>query len=78
MTYPLSISGIAAAAFFDLGLDEKSASFLYLILRLPGAAVHAIEQEAMGWKKFPFFAENIILKNDPGFKGVPDIKGLNI
>ena len=78
VTYPLSISGIAAAAFFDLGLDEKSASFLYLILRLPGAAVHAIEQEAMGWKKFPFFAENIILKNDPGFKGVPDIKGLNI
>lgn len=76
--YPLSVSGIAAAAFYDLGFDEKSASFLYLVLRLPGAAAHAIEQQGMGWKKFPFFAENIVLKNDPGFKGVPEIKGLSI
>lgn len=76
--YPLSISGIAAAAFYDLGFEEKQAAYLYLILRLPGAAVHAIEQEGMGWKKFPFFAENIVLKNDPGFMGVPEIRGLNI
>ena len=76
--YPLSISAIAAAVFYDLGFDENSASFLYLILRLPGAAAHAIEQQGMGWKKFPFFAENIVLKNDPGFKGVPEIKGLSI
>lgn len=76
--YPLSLSGIAAAAFYDLGLDEKVAAYLYLILRLPGAAVHSIEQEGMGWKKFPFFADNIILKNDPGSMGVPEIRGLNI
>ncbi|MFV1872565.1 MAG: citryl-CoA lyase [Oleiphilus sp.] len=76
--YPLSLAGIAAAAFYDLGLDEKVAAYLYLILRLPGAAAHAIEQEGMGWKKFPFFAENIVLKNDPGFMGVPEIRGLNI
>ena len=78
MGYPLSLSGIAAAAFYDLGFDEKAAAYLYLIFRLPGAAVHAIEQEGMGWKKFPFFAENIVLKNDPGSMGIPEIRGLNI
>ena len=76
--YPLALSGIAAAAFYDLGLDEKVAAYLYLILRLPGAAAHAIEQEGMGWKKFPFFADNIVLKNDPGFMGVPEVRGLKL
>lgn len=76
--YPLSLAGIAAAAFYDLGLDEKVAAYLYLILRLPGAAAHAIEQEGMGWKKFPFFADNIVLKNDPGFMGVPEVRGLKL
>lgn len=76
--YPLALSGIAAAALYDLGFDEKIAAYLYLILRLPGSAAHAIEQEGMGWKKFPFFADNIVLKNDPGFMGVPEIRGLTI
>lgn len=64
--YPLAMSGVAAAAFVDLGLDEDQASMLYLILRLPGAAVHAIEQQKMGWKRFPFFGPAIELENDPG------------
>lgn len=28
---------------------------LYLLLRLPGAAVHALEQKRYGFKRFPFF-----------------------
>lgn len=76
--YPLALSGISAAAFYDLGFDEKVTAYLYLILRLPGSAAHAIEQQAFGWKKFPFFAENIVLKDDPGFMGMPSISGLDI
>jgi citrate synthase len=37
---------------------------LFLLLRLPGAAVHALEQKDYGHKKFPFF--RIELENDPG------------
>ena len=52
---PLSLAGIAAAAFADLGFAPDEAEILYLILRLPGAAAHAIEQRKLGHKKFPFF-----------------------
>lgn len=64
--YPISISAIAAAAFVDLGLDRDQGSMLYLILRLPGAAAHALEQKKMGWKKFPFYSSAIELEDDPG------------
>ena len=37
---------------------------LHLLLRLPGAAVHALEQKGYGHKNFPFF--RIELENDPG------------
>ena len=37
-----------------------------LMLRLPGAAVHALEQRKMGWKKFPFYSSAIELEDDPG------------
>jgi citrate synthase len=37
---------------------------LYLLLRLPGAAVHALEQRDGGYKNFPFFS--VELENDPG------------
>jgi len=77
-SYPMSISLIACAAFYDLGFDEHQASMLYLILRLPGAAVHALEQRDLGWKKFPFFADAIQLSNDPGDKGLPVLEGLNL
>ena len=76
--YPLALSGIAAAAFYDLGMDEHQASMLYLILRLPGAAAHALEQRNVNWKQFPFFANNIELIDDPGFKGIPTIEGLSL
>lgn len=74
--YPLSLSGIASAAFYDLGMDEHQASMLYLIMRLPGAAVHAIEQRSTPWNRFPFFGDSINLIDDPGAKGVPNIEGM--
>ncbi|MDX1755073.1 MAG: citryl-CoA lyase [Marinobacter sp.] len=64
--YPLAMAGIAGAAFTDLGLNPEQGSMLYLILRLPGAAVHALEQQGMGWKNFPFYADAIELTDDPG------------
>lgn len=61
---PLSMTGVAAAALHDLGLDPEQGEMLHLLLRLPGAAVHALEQKDYGHKKFPFF--RIELENDPG------------
>ncbi|MGK2914550.1 MAG: hypothetical protein ACSLE5_08885, partial [Porticoccaceae bacterium] len=63
---PLALSGVAAAAFHDLGFSPESAEALYLLLRLPGAAAHAVEQEQMGWGRFPFFIDGVTLTNDPG------------
>jgi citrate synthase len=60
---PLALSGVAAAAFIDLGLAAEQGEMLHLLLRLPGAAAHALEQRGHGHKKFPFFA--LDLQNDP-------------
>lgn len=51
---PLALSGVAAAAFGDLGFTPEKAEMMYLFMRLPGAAAHALEQRASGYKKFPF------------------------
>ena len=51
---PLALSGVAAAAFSDLGLTPEQGEIMYLLLRLPGAAAHALEQRPLGYKKFPF------------------------
>lgn len=75
---PLSMTGVIASALFDLGLNAKQAEMLYLILRLPGAAIHALEQEKLGWKKFPFFGQNTILTDDPGAMGTPTIEGFDL
>jgi len=60
---PLAFSGVAAAALFDLGFSPEQAEMLYLLLRLPGAAVHALEQEKLGWRKYPFFANGFKLNS---------------
>src|SRR5690606_33634878 len=39
---PLAISGVAAAAMADLELAPDQGEMLHLLLRLPGAAVHAL------------------------------------
>lgn len=70
---PLTLSAVAAAAFADLGFSPTQATMLYLILRLPGAAVHAIEQEKLGWKKFPAYGQAIEINNDPGSFEMPDV-----
>jgi citrate synthase len=52
---PLSMSGVAAAALGDLGFDPREGEMIFLLLRLPGAAAHALEQGALGHKRFPFY-----------------------
>lgn len=52
---PLALAGVAAAAFADLGFAPEQGEMLHLLLRLPGAAAHAMEQWHYGHKKFPFF-----------------------
>lgn len=60
---PLAISGVAAAALLDLGFSAREGEMLYLLLRLPGAAAHALEQERYGFKQFPFYP--VQLEDDP-------------
>jgi len=51
---PLAMGAVAAAALADLGFSPEQGEMLFLLLRLPGAAAHALEQRAMGFKRFPF------------------------
>ncbi len=52
---PLSMAGVAACVFADLGLVPSEGEMLYLLLRLPGAAAHALEQQGQGYRRFPFY-----------------------
>lgn len=52
---PLAMSGVAAAALSELGFLPEQGEMLHLLLRLPGAAAHALEQRHHGYKEFPFF-----------------------
>jgi citrate synthase len=54
--HPLSMLGVAAAAFADLGMLPDEAEMLFLLFRLPGAAAHALEQQRLGHRHFPFYA----------------------
>jgi len=63
----LAMTGVAAAAFVDMGFTPDQGEMLHLLLRLPGAAAHALEQRSVGHKNFPFFA--LHLQNDP--RGTP-------
>lgn len=77
--YPISISLIVATVFYELGLSREKAELLYLLLILPGAAVHALEAKKQGWKQFPFFGQSIELEDDPGKKGeLPELKGTSL
>jgi citrate synthase len=62
---PLSMTGVIAAAFTDLELNDEQAEILFLLLRLPGAAAHSLEQKKLGWRKYPFFGDKLTLTNDP-------------
>ena len=63
---PLAMSGVAAAALNDLEMSADQAEILYMMLRLPGAAAHSLEQEKLGWRRYPFFGDGLKLTNDPG------------
>jgi citrate synthase len=52
---PLATSGVAACALIDLGFTPAEGEMLFLMLRLPGAAAHALEQQRLGYKRFPFY-----------------------
>jgi citrate synthase len=54
--HPLALTGVAAAALADLGFFPAEGEMLFLLLRLPGAAAHALEQAGYGHKRFPFYA----------------------
>jgi len=60
---PLALSGVAAAAFCALGFTPAQGEMLTLLMRLPGAAAHALEQADIGFRQFPFF--ELDLQNDP-------------
>lgn len=66
---PLAMTGVAAAALTDLGLDPQEGEMLFLLLRLPGAAVHALEQQVNGWRRYPIHPEGLILQDDPACVG---------
>jgi len=51
----MNLTGVAAAAFADLGVSSAPAEALYLLMRLPGALAHALEQSERGYRNFPFF-----------------------
>jgi citrate synthase len=63
---PLQLSGVAAAALHDFGFSPQAGEMLYLMLRLPGAAAHALEQQALGYKRFPF--PPVELEDDPALR----------
>lgn len=62
----LAISGVAAAALVDIGFNDEQSEILYLLLRLPGAAAHAIEQREYGYRQYPFFSKSLVLKEYTG------------
>lgn len=56
--------GVVGAALRSLGFDSQQGELLYLILRLPGAAAHALEQRSLGWRKYPFFKDAIKVQKE--------------
>jgi citrate synthase len=60
---PLAMSGVTAAALADLEFTPEEGEMLYLLLRLPGAAAHALEQSKHGYRRFPFYP--VELEDDP-------------
>ncbi len=62
---PLTMLGVTSAAFTDLAFEPEQAEMLFLLLRLPGAAAHALEQRHVGHKRYPFFKDGLKLQNHP-------------
>jgi citrate synthase len=71
--YALSLNGVISCVLYELGFTPKQAEMLFLILRLPGAAAHALEQQELGWQQFPYFGKNTVLTDDPQTSPKPQI-----
>ena len=56
-TMPLAMTSVISAILHDIGFDAEQSEMIYLMMRLPGAAVHALEQKAQGWKNYPFYLD---------------------
>jgi len=69
----LAMTGVFAAACVDLALSAEQSEMLFLQLRLSGAAVHALEQQQLGWKKFPYVSQLIDLQQDAPQFAMPNI-----
>ena len=66
---PITMVTVSTCVLTDLGFDIDQSELLFLLLRLPGAAAHALEQKGNGWRKFPFFSDGLKLlarKNEFG------------
>ncbi|HNL81475.1 MAG TPA: hypothetical protein PKL69_14160, partial [Agitococcus sp.] len=74
----LAMTGVFAAACLDLGLNAEQAEMLFLQLRLSGAAVHALEQQQLGWKKFPYVSQLIDLQKDAPVFPMPNIEDFDL
>ena len=58
---PIAFAMVIATAFTDLELFSEQGEMLYLLLRLPGASAHALEQKGYGVNKYPFFLHGLKL-----------------
>lgn len=61
---PMNMMGVSAATLNALEFSLAESEMLFLLLRLPGAAAHAVEQQKLGWKKYPFFLNGLVLTKD--------------
>lgn len=52
---PITMTMVIACTLTELDFSPEEGEMLSLILRLPGAAAHALEQRQLGHKKFPFY-----------------------
>lgn len=52
---PITMTMVIAAALLELDFSPEQGEMLTLLLRLPGAAAHTLEQQKNGHKKFPFY-----------------------
>ncbi len=66
--HPLAMTGLAAATLTEIGFTPRECEILVLMLRLPGAAAHSLEQQQLGFRQFPYFS--LALSDDPGIGGL--------
>lgn len=52
----LTVQGLSAAVFLDLGFDAADGHGIYILASMPGVLAHGLEQMKKGnWNTFPFY-----------------------